>query len=111
MILAATEAITGGGGRHQPRGSNEREFERCFRILPMLIFREEPERATAAISCARSVRPAPRNEARSDGGSRKKWFVASYAELDDGDKELSRQIASIMFPGILCQGPGGAAAS
>lgn len=33
----------------------------------------------------------------------KEVVTVSYAELDDGDKELSRQIASIMFPAFCAK--------
>jgi len=66
--------------------------------------REAPERVTAAFLARSLFCSGRRGEARYDGGSKRSSSRSSYAELvDNDDKVLSRQIAGIMFSGILCK--------
>ena len=101
MILAATEAITGAEG-----GISREALMRGIRTVVSNIadadLREEPERATAAF-LARALFGQAREMKLDLMAIAKEVVVASYAELDDGDKELSRQIASIMFPAFCAK--------
>src|SRR5258708_12934125 len=96
MILAATEARTGAEGGIS-REALMTEIRTVLSNIADADLREEPERATAAF-LARALFGQAREMKLDLMAIAKEEVLASYAELDDGDKELSRQIASIMFP-------------
>jgi hypothetical protein len=58
--------------------------------------REEPERLTAAFLSRALFAQAKEMKL-------KEVVAVSYADLGDGDKELSRQIACIMFPAFCAK--------
>jgi hypothetical protein len=61
---------------------------------------EEPERPTATFLARALFAQAMKLDLMAIA---KELVAVSYAELDDGDKELSRQIASIMFPAFCAK--------
>ena len=101
MILAATEAITGAEGGIS-REALMTEIRTVLSNIADADLREEPERATAAF-LARALFGQPQEMKLDLMAIAKEVVLASYAELDDGDKELSRQIASIMFPAFCAK--------
>jgi hypothetical protein len=101
MIRAAAEAITGAEGGIS-REALMREIRMLLPNIADADLREEPERATAAF-LARALFAQAREMKLDPMAIAKEVVVASYAELDDGDKELLRQIASIMFPAFCAK--------
>ena len=101
MLLAATQGIVGveGGIGRKPL---MRGIRTVLSNIPDADVREEPERATAAF-LARALFAQAREMKLDLMAIAKEVVVVSYAELADGDKELSRQIASIMFPAFCAK--------
>jgi hypothetical protein len=64
--------------------------------------REEPERLTAAF-LSRALFAQAKEMKLDLMGIAKEVVAVSYADLGDGDKELSRQIACIMFPAFCAK--------
>ena len=95
MILAATEVISGVEG-----GIGRKVLMKAIQSVLSNItdadFHEEPERPTATF-LARALFAQAREMKLDLMAIAKELVAVSYAELVDGDKELSRQIASIMF--------------
>jgi hypothetical protein len=98
MILAATQAITGA----QVGISREALVKGIRTVFSNVDLREDPERPTAAF-LARALFAQAREMKLDLMAIAKEVVVVSYAELGDGDKELSRQIASIMFPAFCAK--------
>jgi hypothetical protein len=65
--------------------------------IPDIELRDGPERSSAGF-LARAVFASAREMELDLMAIAKEVVVVRYAELVDGDKELSRQIAGIMFP-------------
>jgi hypothetical protein len=101
MMLAATEVITGVEGGIG-RGALMKGIRTVLSNIADADLREEPERSTAAF-LAHALFAQAREMKLDLMAIAKEVVVVSYAELDDGDKELSRQIASIMFPAFCAK--------
>jgi hypothetical protein len=101
MILAAAETITGVEGGIG-REALMKEIRTVLSNIADADLREELERPTAAFLARAQFAKA--REMKLDLMAIAKEVVAvSYAELGDGDKELSRQIAGIMFPAFCAK--------
>jgi len=101
MILAATEAIIG------VEGGIDRELlmkgvRTVFSNIADADLCEGPQRPTAAF-LARALFAQAREMKLDLMAIAKEVVSVSYAELGDGDKELSRQIARIFFPAFCAK--------
>lgn len=101
MILAATEAIAG-VEESIGREALVKGIQTVLSNIADQHLREDPERPTAAF-LARTLFAQAREMKLDLMAIAKEVVTVSYAELDDGDKELSRQIASIMFPAFCAK--------
>jgi hypothetical protein len=99
MILAATEAITGVEGGIG-REALVKGVRTVFSNIADADLREEPERPTAAF-LARALFAQAREMKLDPMAIAKEVVAVSYAELGDGDEELSWQIAGIIFPACV----------
>jgi hypothetical protein len=98
MILAATQAITGA----QVGIGREALVKGIRTVFSNVDLREDPERPTAAF-LARAVFAQAREMKLDIMAVAKEVVAVSYADLDNGDKELSRQIVGIMFPAFCAK--------
>jgi hypothetical protein len=98
MILAATQAITGA----QAGISRETLAKGIRTVFSNVDLREDPERPTAAF-LARALFAQAREMKLDMMAVAKEVVAVSYADLDSGDKELSRQIVGIMFPAFCAK--------
>jgi hypothetical protein len=101
MIVAAAEAIIAVSGGIN-RQALAKEIQTVLSNIPDTELRDGPERSSAEF-LARAVFARAQEMELDLMAIAKEVLVVSYAELVDGDKELSRQIASIMFPAFCAK--------
>jgi|SRR6516164_9165088 len=100
IILAAIEVITGVEGSIG-RDALLKGIRTVLNIAEADL-REEPERLTAPF-LSRALFAKTKEMKLDLMGIAKEVVAVSYADLGDGDKELSRQIACIMFPAFCAK--------